>query len=135
MSVKVDPSKCRGCGLCEEVCPAGAIRVDSVAHVDPAACLDCGACMDECPNGALAMVEAGATSESPGVPVVRRSYEEAPSASTALPAVGYAGFPAVGVPVARPGCGGTPGGGGRRKKGGFGRGAGRGRGRGARRWR
>ena len=133
MSVKVDPTRCRGCGLCVEMCPAGAIRVDSVAHVDPTVCLDCGACMEACPNGALAMVEPGSTRESPAFPIRRGSHEDPPMASTASRAVGYVGFPPAGIPVDWRGRGGATGRGTRKVS--FSRRGGRGRGRGGGRWR
>ena len=53
---RVDPEKCTGCGLCVEVCPVEAIRMEGdVAVVDPKACTGCGTCVDECPNGAIAL--------------------------------------------------------------------------------
>jgi len=55
MPAKVDEEKCTGCGLCEEVCPAGAISVDDVAQVDAGKCNDCGACVEECPNEAISL--------------------------------------------------------------------------------
>ena len=56
MVARVDPEKCTGCGLCVEVCPVEAIRLEGgVAVVDPKACTGCGTCVDECPNGALAL--------------------------------------------------------------------------------
>jgi len=55
-AARVDPEKCTGCGLCVEVCPVEAIRLEGdVAVVDPKACTGCGTCVDECPNGAIAL--------------------------------------------------------------------------------
>jgi len=38
----VDRDRCTGCGVCQQVCPAGAIRVSYVAHVDTRRCTGCG---------------------------------------------------------------------------------------------
>lgn len=57
MAVKVDESKCTGCGICVDVCSVEAIVIDQVAKVDAETCIDCGACMDECPNDAIIMPE------------------------------------------------------------------------------
>ena len=41
---------CTKCGICERVCPYGAITVDeNGAHVDPDVCYGCGWCMGHCP--------------------------------------------------------------------------------------
>ena len=48
----VDRSKCTGCGICQELCPRGAIRVTYVANVDLDRCVGCGACVEDCPQGA-----------------------------------------------------------------------------------
>ncbi|HNX48217.1 MAG TPA: 4Fe-4S binding protein [Methanomassiliicoccales archaeon] len=53
MAVKVNVDECVGCGLCEDVCPSGAITVDDVAVIDAKKCTECGACIDECPNSAI----------------------------------------------------------------------------------
>jgi NADH-quinone oxidoreductase subunit F len=46
----INPEKCRGCGRCARVCPAGAVsgRVKSPFTIDPDRCLRCGACEKAC---------------------------------------------------------------------------------------
>jgi ferredoxin len=48
-----DRSRCTGCGLCEQLCPAGAIRVTYVANIDARRCTGCGLCVEQCPQGAI----------------------------------------------------------------------------------
>ncbi len=51
--MKVDLSKCKGCGLCEEVCPLEAIHVkEKKANID-GICCECKTCAKVCPEGAL----------------------------------------------------------------------------------
>ena len=56
MAVRVDESKCSGCGDCVPVCAVEALRLeDSMVKLLEEECIDCGACIDECPTGALSM--------------------------------------------------------------------------------
>jgi heterodisulfide reductase subunit A len=52
----VNKLKCTGCGVCEAVCPFGAIEVhaeERVAAVNEALCKGCGMCAASCRSGAL----------------------------------------------------------------------------------
>ena len=55
MAVKVDNSKCTGCGACVEVCPANAIKIEDEKAVVNDECVECGACVNECPNEAISL--------------------------------------------------------------------------------
>jgi len=47
-------AKCTRCGLCSDICPRGALRLQrDVPRVDPSTCDLCGACLSACPTGAL----------------------------------------------------------------------------------
>ncbi len=49
----VDLERCSGCGICVQVCPAGAISTEHATIVDAERCTGCGRCVTECPQGAL----------------------------------------------------------------------------------
>ncbi|KXH76761.1 MAG: hypothetical protein AM326_01985 [Candidatus Thorarchaeota archaeon SMTZ-45] len=52
----VNEQKCVGCGVCEQVCPFGAIMVDpnsDAAKVSTGMCYGCGVCNRNCPEQAL----------------------------------------------------------------------------------
>jgi predicted Fe-Mo cluster-binding NifX family protein/ferredoxin len=49
----VDSEKCTGCGICVDVCPAGAIEVNEQAVINTDACTGCAACVSECLNDAI----------------------------------------------------------------------------------
>jgi heterodisulfide reductase subunit A-like polyferredoxin len=54
----IDPSRCRACSTCVEICEVGApelIEEDSwrAAHIDPLICIGCGTCAVHCPSGAI----------------------------------------------------------------------------------
>ncbi|MDD5627428.1 MAG: 4Fe-4S binding protein [Elusimicrobia bacterium] len=57
--IRIDESKCDGCGLCASACAEGAIRiVDGKARlVSETYCDGLGACLGECPRGALTVEE------------------------------------------------------------------------------
>lgn len=57
MAASVDKEMCVSCGICEEVCPEGAIIVDNIAMIDQQKCTGCGSCVDECPNEAISLAE------------------------------------------------------------------------------
>lgn len=52
-----DPAVCIGCGVCETMCPQGAVHLtagpDAHSVVDPSICRGCGICVAECPTGAV----------------------------------------------------------------------------------
>ena len=51
---KVDPEKCRGCGLCVKITGCPAIRMEEgKAFIDPELCAGCPLCAQVCPFGAI----------------------------------------------------------------------------------
>jgi len=60
MTAEVLAMRCVACGLCAEVCPAGAAEVVEVrgrrqAEINPALCKGCGLCVAACRGGAIAL--------------------------------------------------------------------------------
>jgi len=53
----VDSGKCAGCGICADVCPADAIKVNGQAAVNDEACTGCALCVSECPNEAIILAQ------------------------------------------------------------------------------
>jgi len=52
--IKINELECKGCGICLDACPQGAIYlVDNVAGVDLERCDGCKICISECPNNAI----------------------------------------------------------------------------------
>ncbi|MBW1933541.1 MAG: 4Fe-4S binding protein [Deltaproteobacteria bacterium] len=54
----VNAKKCNACGLCVEVCPVAAIKIDNVAIIDRAICTGCERCIAECPQEAITLKKA-----------------------------------------------------------------------------
>jgi NAD-dependent dihydropyrimidine dehydrogenase PreA subunit len=57
LKVVLDPEKCKGAGLCEDVCPGNCYDVDRDRHCATMPrsdrCVQCGACIVQCPFDAL----------------------------------------------------------------------------------
>ena len=52
--LKIDSTKCNGCGSCVEVCPQQAIAIhDDTAVINLRLCIQCGICLEICPAGAI----------------------------------------------------------------------------------
>jgi len=50
---KLNQSRCSRCGLCEEKCPVGAIRLDPLPLINNEECIQCFVCHEFCPEGAI----------------------------------------------------------------------------------
>ncbi len=48
--MRVDIDKCKGCGICEEVCPLGLLTIDHKKVKMAAGCVECKTCMKVCPQ-------------------------------------------------------------------------------------
>ena len=53
MGVKVNNEKCTGCGMCVDVCPVNAIKIENKKAVISEECIDCGVCIAQCPLEAI----------------------------------------------------------------------------------
>jgi NAD-dependent dihydropyrimidine dehydrogenase PreA subunit len=53
MAAKINIDKCSGCGVCIEVCPVDAIKIQNQKAVVGDECVECGVCVNECPNEAI----------------------------------------------------------------------------------
>lgn len=53
-SIYIDPTQCRGCGECIDVCPENCIEGKDgfISMIDEFDCTKCGKCLEACPNGA-----------------------------------------------------------------------------------
>jgi heterodisulfide reductase subunit A len=54
----IDDGICSGCGICEQVCEYGALKLDPyrrVMTINTAVCKGCGACNSACPAGAISV--------------------------------------------------------------------------------
>lgn len=49
----IDRDRCRGCGLCIDICPEHAITMSVDVAVDAAQCTGCGICVAGCPAQAI----------------------------------------------------------------------------------
>jgi len=55
---RIDPERCSGCAVCEDVCRFAAIQVAAEGgayRVDPVACEGCATCYHQCPDEAIRM--------------------------------------------------------------------------------
>jgi heterodisulfide reductase subunit A len=55
----VDEELCAGCGMCEEICPYGALKLDTrkgVMRANVVLCKGCGACAATCPSNAITLM-------------------------------------------------------------------------------
>jgi NAD-dependent dihydropyrimidine dehydrogenase PreA subunit len=54
-TLRYDPARCNGCGMCAAVCPHGVFAVTNrhASLVRLEACMECGACQVNCPTDAI----------------------------------------------------------------------------------
>jgi ferredoxin len=57
VTLKLDPDKCIGCGMCTEVCPHDvfALNAKKANIISKNACMECGACQMNCPAAAISV--------------------------------------------------------------------------------
>ena len=51
---RIDPSRCRVCLKCMQICPIHAVELQNGAvRVERSRCVNCGLCYTHCPHGAI----------------------------------------------------------------------------------
>lgn len=70
MKALIDLQKCTACGVCQDVCPVGAITVSETHAVVSDDCTLCGMCVDTCEFQAITLPEVGS-----GAPTDAASYQ------------------------------------------------------------
>lgn len=55
VTLQLDEEKCKGCGMCINVCPHEVflMKDDKAQIVDKDSCMECGACAKNCPFSAI----------------------------------------------------------------------------------
>jgi uncharacterized protein (DUF362 family)/Pyruvate/2-oxoacid:ferredoxin oxidoreductase delta subunit len=53
MPIYCEENKCKGCGVCEQICPAKAIKVHNIPEFNMEWCIQCFCCVELCPHNAL----------------------------------------------------------------------------------
>lgn len=78
--IRIDETKCDGCGACISACPEGALKIinGKARLVKESMCDGLGACIKECPRGAITIQERGIGSVEPNAEQPLR-HEEARS--------------------------------------------------------
>ncbi|MGD0779545.1 MAG: 4Fe-4S binding protein [Dehalococcoidales bacterium] len=48
MGIKIDTTRCTGCGACTFVCPVGVLEIIDMKCMVKEGCISCGKCVTEC---------------------------------------------------------------------------------------
>jgi len=57
VTLKLEPEKCIGCGMCTQVCPHDVFTLTAgkAEIINKDACMECGACRMNCPTAAISV--------------------------------------------------------------------------------